>query len=1356
MKLVPLFFLLFSFVNLLGQIQKTVTFDNFNAPPFRIEKKDVTSIQAAFGFSQLTFSEIETASQRFVSLQVEGFGKTYEPGSPDLPYYIQLISVPKEVKLQLVVGSYTERSLALSDEQINYPIVPALASASKSDDKDLKYFKGKAYQENKFREKPVVQLKELGIMRNAKIYEITYRPFLYNAVSNELKIRNNAKVELIWDKQIKEAQSWNFTHPLKSAAIDNTLSATENQREVYVIVAPLKFETSLQEFIHWKEQQGYQVIEGYVGREIESNTTSSIRNFLEPLYTNPPSGMAASSYLLIVGDVSEIPAWNGVTSAHATDLYYAEYTDDFFPEIQYGRFSVTTEEQLQAVIAKTIYVEQGAGSDGAYQNKHLLISGVDSKYAPTYGNGALNYYLTNYATSVFGIEPAYYLYGSGSPVLSDGPQAKQDILNHFNQGVGYAYYTAHCDALGWSDPEFLLSDIPSLSNLGYYPLMIGNCCQSLKYNVTSFGEEIVRVPEKGAVAYIGASNDSYWDEDYFWSVGFTDKIVTNPEYESSGLGSWDAWFHNHNEAVEMHALTASQLIHSGNMAVQASTSNFKDYYWEVYALMGDPSLIPAKFRYQKLQADYNPVFKVGQQSLQVSAAPGSTFTLFENENFMGFAKADASGVAQISFKALSQTGEKIIQLTATHPEYLPVIDSLSCIPADGPYVVFDSVLWVDSLGNPINSINYGDRIGAFLQFKNYGNQDAADITFEVNSESQWIADLTNSNVTIPEIQSGASYTTVNPLTFTVSKSIPDGELLYFEGLVMHQPNHQAGFEFSTPVNAPILSMHDFQLDQSGSGNHNGIIDAGELFTLDVKFVNTGHAQVSNTLIQWTSSNSDNLEVIEYATALSGIAVDSVVQMLVVLQGGMEFFPGENVTLSYQILAGEPTSYQFSGSISLVLGQEPAISMQNSHDTVVNAYFYDSGGPAGNYASLDTLTHTFVPYHTGEGLAVDFIEFDVESSSTGCFDRLEVYDGLTIDATLLGSFCSNNIVGQVQSSNASGALTFRFISDNSAERAGWEAHLFSSPRHSLTFEITEGAEAEILLDNRLMMADAAGTATFDYILSEGEKKYTIKKAGYFTLSGKISKLSSDSTIQLVLKKLPDVEFFIKHADKPLENVQVIFDERTLYTNENGLVVFDQVLSGTKVYDVLLDGFVEVTGAIVVGKTNISQTINLEPKTYTVNFTIKNGDFNLADAYITVFDTTLTTSIYGQASLEGILPQTAIPFSVSKEGFNVYQGTFDVIATDVSVEVDLTPVGISERFIKVIKVFPNPVSKSGELKISAEREINQLILYSHTGIMLHEEKISAKEFVFNVTNHPPGMYMLKIRLNDEWFYKKILIE
>jgi hypothetical protein len=305
MKFMPLLFLLFSFFNLLGQKQKTLTFDNFNAPPFRIENNDATSVQAIFGFSKLTFSEVENASEPFVSLQVEGFGKTYEPGTPDLPYYIQLISVPKEVNIQLELGSHTEQTIVLRDHQINYRIVPALASASKSDGKDLTYFKGKVYQENKFREKPVVQLKELGIMRNARIYELTYLPFLYNAVSNELKIRNQAKVELLWDKPIQEPQTWNFTQPLKSANASNNLTDTQNQREVYVIVAPLNFEASLQEFIQWKKQQGFQVIEGYIGRQIETNTTNSIKNFLEPLYTNPQPGMAQSSYLLIVGDVSD-------------------------------------------------------------------------------------------------------------------------------------------------------------------------------------------------------------------------------------------------------------------------------------------------------------------------------------------------------------------------------------------------------------------------------------------------------------------------------------------------------------------------------------------------------------------------------------------------------------------------------------------------------------------------------------------------------------------------------------------------------------------------------------------------------------------------------------------------------------------------------------------------------------------------------------------------------------------------------------------------------------------------------------------------------------------------------------------
>ena len=38
--------------------------------------------------------------------------------------------------------------------------------------------------------------------------------------------------------------------------------------------------------------------------------------------------------------------------------------------------------------------------------------------------------------------------------------------------------------------------------------------------------------------------------------------------------------------------TSGQMIHSGNLAVTQGFGGSEQYYWEIYHLMGDPSLMP--------------------------------------------------------------------------------------------------------------------------------------------------------------------------------------------------------------------------------------------------------------------------------------------------------------------------------------------------------------------------------------------------------------------------------------------------------------------------------------------------------------------------------------------------------------------------------------------------------------------------------------------------------------------------------------------------------------------------------------------------------------------------------------------
>ena len=118
----------------------------------------------------------------------------------------------------------------------------------------------------------------------------------------------------------------------------------------YIIIADQSFESTLAPFIEWKTQKGYHVIVGNTS-EIGSST-SSIKNFIENLYENPSNSMSPPSFVLFVGDIAQMPSYNGSTGSHPTDLYYVDMSGDMIPDIFHGRFSAQNISHLQSQINK--------------------------------------------------------------------------------------------------------------------------------------------------------------------------------------------------------------------------------------------------------------------------------------------------------------------------------------------------------------------------------------------------------------------------------------------------------------------------------------------------------------------------------------------------------------------------------------------------------------------------------------------------------------------------------------------------------------------------------------------------------------------------------------------------------------------------------------------------------------------------------------------------------------------------------------------------------------------------------------------------------------------------------------------
>jgi hypothetical protein len=129
------------------------------------------------------------------------------------------------------------------------------------------------------------------------------------------------------------------------------------------------------------------------------------------------------------------------------------------------------------------------------------------------------------------------------------------------------------------------------------------------------------------------------------------------------------------------------------------------------------------------------------------------------------------------------------------------------------------------------------------------------------------------------------------------------------------------------------------------------------------------------------------------------------------------------------------------SNATLLGAEGVVFMMNGEVTSCEGTFYDSGGPSGDYQNNENFTLTFFPETEGAKMRFNFTAFNVEPSTTGCWDALEVFDGPNTQAPLVGQFCGITVpalLAELTSTHSTGAITFRFTSDGSVPRPGWQA------------------------------------------------------------------------------------------------------------------------------------------------------------------------------------------------------------------------------------------------------------------------------------------------------------------------------
>ena len=1017
-------------------ISHTVTFPNQGAN-VQVSQMRNDGLVLEWSVKSMLITEKTTDNGIFTNLEIDGFVGNNQVGLPELPYLGRFITVPvnAQINVNFINSNVTEVSLKeLGFENFIYPAQP---SYSKSQDMSKVSF---IYHQDSYRDADYAKnhtpfsFKEAGFMRGQRIFEVIYNPVHYNPVDNTIRVYDNLRVELNFENSdyaqtdYLRAKTWSaeyekvFQYFLLNYESPTNRSELERFPTKYIIVCHEPFVEAMQAFVEWKTQIGFEVIMASTADPAVGNTTSSIKAFIQGLWDAATPEDPAPSFVLFVGDVAQIPAWNAQASpsGHVTDLTYVRLEgNDFLPEMYYGRFSANNLAELTPQIEKTLMYEKYEMPDPDYLERAVLIAGHDSYWAPTHANGQINYMNHHYFNEQNGYpNPYVYLYPASSSHAST-------IVNNVSAGLGWANYTAHGLHDQWGDPYFSIPNIYSLNNYGMYPIAIGNCCQTSKFEIYEcFGEAWLRAPGKGAVIYIGGTNNTYWNEDYWWAVGH----VTPPSngsaasYNPAQLGMYDMLFHTHGEAIEDWHVTTGAMKHAGNMVVQGTNSDKKNYYWEIYSIMGDPSLIPYLGVPSQNYAQYPSQILIGQQQININnSAPFARVSLsFEGEVY-GSVFTNEMGSATLQFNPFVIPGNATIVITAQNHQ--PIIDTIQIIPADGPYIVFETVV-NQTTGD--NSVDFATQSSLNISVNNVGSVVAEDLTVSLTSNSNFVQ-IVQGTVNINSIPAEQVYQIAEPFVISVNPNVANGAVANLILTVTGAGNLTWTMPLQLTVNAPDLSPVGFDILDT-TGNNNGRLDPGETAQIVLTFVNAGNAPslAGNIMVASTnpmvSIQMDSAEISSIFHNQEGqytftVTVDEATEAGALTSlSYFANFVSQNIQENYTLPIGLVVEDFESGDFTALPWQNTSVTPWSivSEDAYQGQYSARSGAITHNQTSILQVPYSLETAGT--------IEFALKTSCENNYDKLQFY----INNAVVGNWSGETPWTVVSFNVPAGNHTFKWV------------------------------------------------------------------------------------------------------------------------------------------------------------------------------------------------------------------------------------------------------------------------------------------------------------------------------------------
>ncbi len=496
----------------------------------------------------------------YIDVMDDNFGVIDSLGFPILPYLPINIAVPKNSSNYLIIMDNVE----LEQVEISNYIIPSQQDVSKELYDYTFTMNTNFYTSNESFHRLNIEIEDEFIIFGEKGVTLSLIPFEYNPANSYIRVLKSANIKVLYNTVNNAVDNRRYTNTTEMYLNNYFYNYTENRGDIdkdnYLIITHPMFVDAIRYFANYKRNIGFNV--DVVSTDSIGNNSDTIKSFIQSRYKQTNT---RPEYVLLVGDVDKIPISGGVSDDEDnpyTDINYSLLEgDDLKADVFIGRLPVSTLNELQNIINKTIYMEMNL----PYQSRRVsLIAGYEN-----------NWFMESYFEKGHNSAVKKAFDSDNYECTKLYQPTEYQITNSFLNNPTFLIYSGHGSNYSWAsvnsqDLSISRYNVMNYQNV-YFPFVFAFACNTGNYTKNDcIGEEWLILNNKGAVTYFGSSIVTKLHPDYL-----IEKKIFDDDYSES--------------------LSISMLINQGKNKYHDHCFGLLNRrmkrYLKSYNLLGDPSIV---------------------------------------------------------------------------------------------------------------------------------------------------------------------------------------------------------------------------------------------------------------------------------------------------------------------------------------------------------------------------------------------------------------------------------------------------------------------------------------------------------------------------------------------------------------------------------------------------------------------------------------------------------------------------------------------------------------------------------------------------------------------------------------------